>query len=43
MESSSQGLLAMTANSVIHVPQVTFLILGVALVEGMDPPWPRVF
>ena len=24
----SQGLLAMTANSVIHVPQVTFLILG---------------
>ena len=28
--ASSQGLLAMTVNSVIHVPQVTFLILGVA-------------
>jgi hypothetical protein len=30
MESSSQGLLAMAANGVIHFPESTFLFLGIA-------------
>ena len=35
--ASSQGLLAMTAIGVIHVPKSTFSILGVTLTEEI--PW----